>query len=76
VFVDSEEVEASTCAALAANLKLDVERFSADIAGVVVDERVTSCARGAVERGAFGGRILIAHIRLVTRRLARYCYVE
>ena len=54
VFVNNEDIDGQTCAAIASRIKLDVQLFSAAIGSSAVNERVTASARRAFEHGAFG----------------------
>src|SRR5262249_48493992 len=53
VFVSNEDIDEQTCAAIASRLKLDEQLFSEAIRSSPVNERVTTSARRAFERGAF-----------------------
>jgi len=54
VFVGNEQIDARTCAAIAARIALDARLFGEAMGSAAVDERVTMNARRAIERGAFG----------------------
>lgn len=64
VFVNNELITAKTCAAMASHLGLDVQRFEEAIDSRAIDQRVTTAARCAFERGAFGVPTLFVDNRM------------
>ena len=54
VFVNNESIDAEACAAIAARIGLDAWLFRDAMSSSAVDQSVTTNARHAFERGAFG----------------------
>ena len=74
VFVANERIDAQTCAAIAARIKLDARLFGEAIGSSSVDEQVTASARRAFERGAFGVPTFFSEIGCSGATIALCCW--